>query len=416
MEAAIIIIGFICAVLIIILIKGRKKQLLTQTALKKVINQLNETNHIDNAIFCSVHAYILFIDSSFKVLKTNVHTLDKLDNKRVGDLLLCVNGKTSKNGCGTSAYCPMCPIRQCIQRAFDTKTSFKDLRFPLHIYNGNEKKELLAMISGSYLLMKGRPYMVLTIHDITKLNKIEEEMRAKKEAAEQSSVSKSAFLANMSHEIRTPLNAIVGFSDILASTDTKDERMQYQEIIKSNANLLLQLVNDILDVSKIEAGMLDFNYADVDINLMLSDLHQQALMKLEGSSSSVNLVKSLGAENCVAKTDRVRVSQVISNFLSNAMKYAAQGQITMGYEVRGDNLYFFVKDNGKGISKEDLSKLFERFYRVDRTKSGTGLGLAISKTIVDKLGGKIGADSELEKGSTFWFTIPYVPSDSVQTV
>ena len=219
--------------------------------------------------------------------------------------------------------------------------------------------------------------MVLTVHDITQLKQAEKELTLAKEKAENADISKSAFLANMSHEIRTPLNAITGFAEILASANTEEEKAQYQEIIKMNADLLLQLVNDILDMSKIEAGTLEFVYTKVDINLLLSDLQQLFQMRVNEAGGNIQIIAEPGLPSCTIETDR------------------------------NTELYFYVTDTGTGIPADKQPEVFGRFVKLNKEKKGTGLGLSISKTIVNKLEGQIGADSVEGKGSTFWFTIPY---------
>ena len=227
------------------------------------------------------------------------------------------------------------------------------------------------------------------------------------EKAEQANQLKSAFLANMSHEIRTPLNAITGFAEILASANTEEEKAQYQEIIKMNADLLLQLVNDILDMSKIEAGTLEFVYTKVDINLLLSDLQQLFQMRVNEAGGNIQIIAEPGLPSCTIETDRNRVAQVLSNFTTNAIKFTQEGNVRIGYKARDTELYFYVTDTGTGIPADKLPEVFGRFVKLNKEKKGTGLGLSISKTIVNKLEGQIGADSVEGKGSTFWFTIPY---------
>ncbi|WP_298552513.1 PAS domain-containing sensor histidine kinase [uncultured Parabacteroides sp.] len=239
-------------------------------------------------------------------------------------------------------------------------------------------------------------------HDITE-QKHNEELIRLREKAEESNRLKSAFLANMSHEIRTPLNAIVGFSSLMAETENKEERAEFSRIIQGNNDLLLHLINDILDMSKIESGQMDFKYSDVNLSDIFQNLAYTFRFKIK---EGVHLSLELPREPFILHTEKNRLIQVLSNFISNACKYTSEGSITAGYEVDEKEVYFFVTDTGKGIDKKDLPHVFERFAKFDAFVQGTGLGLSICELIIQNLGGKIGAESELGKGSTFWCTLP----------
>ena len=402
----------ICAILLLSYLWERRKCLRMQKRLFRESRKLEHTNHIASAILKNVHAYILLIDNDFKVLKTNYYQLTGtqkgLEEKRVGDLLQCRNALSAEGGCGTHAYCGSCPIRCAIRQAFEQRRGFTDLEATLNVLTSEKKSvECDAVISGSYFLLNEEENMVLTVHDITQLKETEKQLTLAKEKAENADLSKSAFLANMSHEIRTPLNAITGFAEVLASANTEEEKAQYQEIIKMNADLLLQLVNDILDMSKIEAGTLEFVYTKVDINLLLSDLRQLFQMRVNDAGKNIQIIAEPSLPSCSIETDRNRVAQVLSNFTTNAIKFTQEGTISIGYEARDTELYFYVTDTGAGIPADKLPEVFGRFIKLNKDKKGTGLGLSISKTIVNKLEGQIGADSVEGKGSTFWFTIPY---------
>lgn len=402
----------LCAVLLLSYLWERRKCLRMQKRLFRESRKLEHTSHIASAILKNVHAYILLIDNDFKVLKTNYYQLTgtqkSLEEKRVGDLLQCRNALSAEGGCGTHAYCGSCPIRCAIRQAFEQRRGFTDLEATLNVLTAEKKSVACdAVISGSYFLLNEEENMVLTVHDITQLKQAEKELTLAKEKAENADISKSAFLANMSHEIRTPLNAITGFAEILASANTEEEKAQYQEIIKMNADLLLQLVNDILDMSKIEAGTLEFVYTKVDINLLLSDLQQLFQMRVNEAGGNIQIIAEPGLPSCTIETDRNRVAQVLSNFTTNAIKFTQEGNVRIGYKARDTELYFYVTDTGTGIPADKLPEVFGRFVKLKKEKKGTGLGLSISKTIVNKLEGQIGADSVEGKGSTFWFTIPY---------
>lgn len=402
----------LCAVLLISFLWERKKYLRMQRRLFRESRKLERTNHIAGAVLKNVHAFILLINNDFKVLRTNYYqktgTKKGVEDKRVGDLLQCRNALSAEGGCGTHSFCGSCPIRTAIRQAFEQRKNFTDLEATLTmVTSDNATVECDAVISGSYFLLNDEENMVLTVHDVTRRKKAEKELIIAKEKAEKADISKSAFLANMSHEIRTPLNAITGFAEIMGSANTEEEKAQYQEIIKMNADLLMQLVNDILDMSKIEAGTLEFVYSTVDINLLLSDLQQLFQMRVNDAGGIIKIISEQPCSSCMISTDRNRVAQVLSNFTTNAIKFTHEGTIRIGYETRDTELYFYVKDTGAGIPAEKLPDVFGRFVKLNKDKKGAGLGLSISQTIVNKLDGRIGADSVEGEGSTFWFTIPY---------
>ncbi len=257
----------------------------------------------------------------------------------------------------------------------------------------------------------GNPVIITGVTTNISRRKLEEQALIEaKVKAEESDRMKSAFVSNMSHEIRTPLNSIVGFSRILVSNpDLDDEsKAQFSEIIESNNQLLLQLINDVLDLSKIEAGTLNFVYTDTDINILLSEIEQSMRLKVDKSNIKISFKEKF--PECVVHTDRNRVAQVLYNLMNNAIKFTSQGEIVLGYQMKENLLYFYVQDTGCGIPKDKQSSIFDRFIKLDSFTQGAGLGLSISASIVYKLGGKIGVDSEEGVGSTFWFTIPCIPA------
>ena len=245
-----------------------------------------------------------------------------------------------------------------------------------------------------------KPEMICINYDITELK----DSQLKRERAEELDRLKSAFLANMSHEIRTPLNAIVGFSQLLAETDDPEERHEFVEIIDSNNRMLLQLISDILDLAKIESGTMDFKFADMNVKEVINEIVTSFRIKMP---DNVALIAPQDSPECQIYSDRMRLTKVISNFLNNAIKYTSEGCITLAYEIIGDEIKFSVTDTGDGMSQEIQAHIFDRFYKGNTFKQGTGLGLSICETIVNRLGGRIGVNSELGKGSTFWFTHPY---------
>lgn len=248
--------------------------------------------------------------------------------------------------------------------------------------------------------------IICLFSDITESHNSKTKLIEAKEKAEGSDRLKSAFLANMSHEIRTPLNAIVGFSDLLTETDDLEERKAYSQIVHKNNELLLQLITDILDISKIEAGTLDIVYTDVDINQMCSEIIHAYSLKTQDSPVKVTFDEYM--PRCVIRSDKNRLTQILNNFINNALKFTHEGGISLGYHLVGkDKIKFYVRDTGTGIAKENLDAIFTRFVKLDSFVPGTGLGLPICKSLIEQMGGEIGVESEVGKGSYFWFVHPY---------
>lgn len=247
--------------------------------------------------------------------------------------------------------------------------------------------------------------MVCVNYDITELKETVRKLIAARDKAEELDRLKSAFLANMSHEIRTPLNAIVGFSSLLTETEDMKDRKQYMAIVQENTELLLQLISDILDLSKMESGAFEFVKSDTDVNLLCSEIIRSLRMKVP---AGVELVFEECLPGCHVWADKNRLNQVISNFINNALKFTFSGSITLGYYRQTDGyLRFYVRDTGMGIPKNKIKTVFDRFVKLNSFVHGTGLGLSICKSLVEQMGGTIGVESEEGEGSCFWFTYPY---------
>lgn len=281
-----------------------------------------------------------------------------------------------------------------------------------HLYPGNAvyyqrppsfyDRNKLAIISIIALICAVVAILVMRLRFYWRMK---QEIR-EREKAEEANRLKSAFLANMSHEIRTPLNAIVGFSTLLANEDTLEERQEFARIIENNNQLLLQLINDILDLSKIEAGTLEFTYSDVDLNSLLTEIEQSCQLRNKYPEVQISFEERL--PQCVIHTERNRLTQVITNLLNNAMKFTTRGSIRFGYRRESHMLRFYVQDTGCGIPADKVGSVFGRFVKLNNFQQGTGLGLSICKTIVEKLGGEIKVESEEGAGTLFWFTIKIV--------
>ncbi|WP_195471408.1 ATP-binding protein [Bacteroides xylanisolvens] len=275
--------------------------------------------------------------------------------------------------------------------------------------NGKYTWTSINVMVRDYRPQDGIIEMLCINYDITPLKETEQKLIIARDKAEELDRLKSAFLANMSHEIRTPLNAIVGFSSLLAETDSRSERQEYIKIVQENNELLLQLISDILDLSKIEAGTFNFVYTNVDVNETCSEIIKSMGMKV---GKGVELILEEPFPECYIYTDKNRFTQVISNFINNALKFTRQGSITLGYEqVSHQKIKFYVRDTGMGIPEEKQKSVFERFVKLNTFVQGTGLGLSICKSIVSQMGGEIGVDSTEGVGSCFWFTHPYHAAD-----
>ena len=275
--------------------------------------------------------------------------------------------------------------------------------------NGKYTWTSINVMVRDYRPQDGIIEMLCINYDITPLKETEQKLIIARDKAEELDRLKSAFLANMSHEIRTPLNAIVGFSSLLAETDSRNERQEYIKIVQENNELLLQLISDILDLSKIEAGTFNFVYTNVDVNETCAEIIKSMSMKV---SKGVELIFEEPFPECYIYTDKNRFTQVISNFINNALKFTQQGCITLGYEqVSHQKIKFYVRDTGMGIPEEKQKSVFERFVKLNTFVQGTGLGLSICKSIVSQMGGEIGVDSTEGVGSCFWFTHPYHAAD-----
>ena len=295
--------------------------------------------------------------------------------------------------------CEFCPKKHLIdENGQPTKVYSWDYQRPFD-------KCWSRVFSAAFAWIDGQIAHVITSVDINHQKTIEEELRVAKEKAENLDRLKSAFLANMSHEIRTPLNAIVGFASLLIESDDKKERQDYVDIMQENTELLLQLISDILDLSKIEAGTLDFTMDHLDIKSFCEDIMRNYDIK-EDKPVPVLLAPDL--PEYYIYTDKKRLMQVITNFINNALKFTNEGQIMLEYRHKAESneIEFAVTDTGMGIAPDKVDQVFDRFVKLNSFSKGTGLGLSICRSIIKHLGGTIGAESEIGVGSRFWFTHP----------
>lgn len=371
----------------------------------KLTENLKKINRQNKLILNNINSGLVYITTDYKVVWENVSTIfppEKTDGKRFYEAgKLCYQSARD-----IDEPCEGCAMMRALA---SKKIEHSEVSFStgtIEIYANpilNEQHEVEGVI--------------LRIDDITRrtrmLNELKEtknealasneQLKIAKEKAEQSDKLKSAFLANMSHEIRTPLNAIVGFSELLHSATSEEESSEYWNIISTNNNLLLTLIGDILDLSKIEAGYIDLVNREFNIAQLFEDL---TILYSQRMPDGVTFMCENPYENYTVNLDRSRLTQIITNFITNAIKFTGKGFIKIGYSIDDAGLKVYCSDTGIGILKENRKKIFGRFEKLDNFAQGTGLGLSICKAIVDAQGGTIGVDSEAGKGSTFWAILP----------
>lgn len=298
--------------------------------------------------------------------------------------------------------CEFCPKRHIIdEKGQPTKVYSWDYQRPFD-------KCWFRVFSAAFAWVDGQMAHVITSVDINHQKQIEEDLRIAKDKAEHLDRLKSAFLANMSHEIRTPLNSIVGFASLIAELDNIEERREYVDIMQKNTELLLQLISDILDLSKIEAGTLDYTMDYLNIREFCEDIICSYKIKENKEDRSVPVLLASDLPDYRIYTDKKRLMQVITNFINNALKFTSEGMVLLEYHLKEDvgEIEFSVKDTGMGIAPDVIDKVFDRFVKLNTFSKGTGLGLSICRSIVECFGGVIGVESELGVGSRFWFTHP----------
>lgn len=354
--------------------------------------QMEEAIRKQNLALKSIHFGLVYMDKNYLVQWEETSYLKELfPGRRYTPGKICYQASAGQN-----EPCRNCAFREAIEQqqmvSHTARIDGVDLEITATPVYNDANTEIIGGL--------------LRFEDITAKMQTARMLQEAKEQAEESNRLKSAFLANMSHEIRTPLNAIIGFSDMICQGVDEEEKQEFMEIIKKNNSILLQLINDILDLSKIEAGTMDFTYGNADVNELLEGICRQ--MQEKEKSSEVEILFTERAPSCILYTDYLRLSQVIINFINNAAKFTSKGTIEMGYRIdeTANEVYFFVKDTGIGIPAEKLGAIFDRFVKLNSFVKGTGLGLSICRVIVERLGGTIGVDSEEGKGSNFWFRIP----------
>lgn len=378
----------------IICLTGTQKDVTEWYGMTQELKRINKQNTL---ILNNINSGLVYISPDYKVIWENVSSIfpAQADGKRYYEAgKLCYRSSR-----GADVPCKGCAMMRAMASKHVEHAEFTTPEGIFEIYANpvlNEQAEVEGVI--------------LRIDNITHRKQIQTELEATrnealaaKEKAEQSDKLKSVFVANMSHEIRTPLNAIVGFSELLHTAESEEERAEFWKIISTNNNLLLTLINDILDLSKIEAGYVDLVKDEFDVAGLFEDLSAVYSQKMNPGVSFT--CESLGRNYNVC-LDKGRLSQIVTNFVNNAIKFTKEGSIRIGYTVVDGRLRVYCTDTGIGIPEESREKIFNRFEKLNDFAQGTGLGLSICKAIVDAQGGTIGVDSEVGKGSAFWAELP----------
>ena len=356
---------------------------------KKLNDALLKANQQNELILNNSNSGLVYISTDHIVQWTNLGTCST-----------SISNEAYKKGtfCYQSTYGRNTPCEDCVmQKAILSRQTER------HVLNLNNRliESYATPIFNSHDKVEG---VVLRLNDVSERERLISELSEAKERAEQSDKLKSAFLANISHEIRTPLNAIVGFSSLLMNTESQEEKMEFNRIITTNTDLLLRLINDILDLSKIEAGFVDRKIDKLDLAIYFNELYHSAQQRM--TNPDVKLICENPYEHCIVQLDSKRMAQVVLNYTTNAIKYTPKGTIRMGYERCDGGLRFYVSDTGIGISEENKPRVYHRFEKLDEFAQGTGLGLSICKAITEACGGRLGFETKEGVGSTFWSWIP----------
>lgn len=380
-----------------ICIDAHKQAELTLLKNKEELKKLVTLNEL---VLNNTNSGLAYITRDYRVQWENVSSCSKslsFEAYKQGEL------------CYKSAHNRTSPCEECIlSRAFQSRQT-ELIKFKL------DNAHVVEVYGTPVFLEDGTADgIVIRVDDVTEREEMIKELQIAKMHAEQSDKLKSAFLANMSHEIRTPLNAIVGFSGLMMYA-SDEEKEDYMQIINNNNEMLLKLISDILDLSKLEAGSVELKYEEFDLTDYFNSMF--ASMKQRATNPKIQIVAVNPYQHCLVTLDRNRVAQIITNYVTNAIKYTTEGTIEMGYEYREEGIYFYVKDSGIGIPDEKKNKVFHRFEKLDEFAQGTGLGLSICKAIAEAMGGNVGFESKYGKGSLFWALLPCeveIPSEITQ--
>lgn len=394
--------------------------------------ELNKSEKLLTAIYRNLPLIVFLIDENCRILKINRtgklvagKPEDELIGKQCGEALNCVYSLGSSNVCGYVEECNSCLIKKVVNDSLANKTDNYKMEGQLRLKQNGVIKPMSVLASTTYLEQE-QPMLILSLEDVTKQKEGERKLQIQfskmetlnEELAEaiikskESDRMKSAILSNISHEIRTPLNGIMGFTEMLLKPDLPEKKKDiFFNVIRDSNNRLLRVVNDLLDISSIESDKTEIIEESFCLNHVITEMlfkySKQAIKK----GLELFIYKPLSDIETTLVSDRLHLTQIMDNLIGNAIKFTPFGSIKFGYKFRNDDLVVFVKDTGIGIAKEMHNRIFEGFFQVEmdstRSFSGIGIGLSISKKLVELLGGEIWLESAPQKGTTFYFTLPY---------
>jgi len=375
-------------------------------------NKAEESESQMTAIFNSAPAIMMLLDENTEIVQMNQTGLDMIGldeesvkGKRGGDVFHCIGLIENPEGCGRGELCTHCKIRNTVEHTLKTGKTILRKEAELEIETQNSTLVLTLLISSTCIYRDNKQFVLVTIDDITKRKKMENELVVAKERAELSDKLKTSFLANISHEIRTPMNGIDGFIKLLDQNLSKEKFDKYLDIISKSSEQLLSIMNKVLDLSLLEVGIENVEYEEFDVSEVINDLYNVRLYNNENQKWRIK--KHVESENLWICTDKTKFIQIFTNLLDNAEKFTEEGIIEFGYRYQNDNIIFYVSDTGIGIKSEDYEIIFERFRQLElspsRKYSGNGIGLSLVKSYVKLLGGKIWVESEPGVCTTFYF-------------
>ena len=367
----------------------------------------------------NIDAYIMVTDEDFFVSNTNYYIKTNTEPPkspiRVGELIRCKNGIDAGH-CGDHENCSLCNIRKQIKIALKSHTEFKDVETAMTLYklgSLTETYNIVVCVSGSPVEFQGKTSILLTVKDITNLKKKQEELRQAKREAESATRIKSAFIANLNHEIRTPLNIISGFANLLGNTNDPKERREYIQLIDENTEKLTKLIDDILELSKLESHNIDATYVETDLNQVfhrVNEMYDPAIL----TSKELTLTLNLPYPICYIHIVDKWLTQVLEKVVLLMIRYTKEkNQMTIGYEIRENDIYCYLfSTDANMVPLGSEAYIFEWFHKSFTDNQNTGILLAISRKIIGLMGGEMALFTEKDKGTTLWFTLPVQPIKS----